>query len=85
MSFKKNNYLIIKNVISKELSDFIYVYFINKREVAKILFDQKYISPFETMFGVWTDSTSSEYIFTLCRYCYGNFIIKSKINNGKSY
>jgi hypothetical protein len=55
MSFKKNNYLIIKNVIGKELSDFIYNYFINKREVAKILFDQKYISPFETMFGVWTD------------------------------
>ena len=55
MSFKKNNFLVIKNVLGKELSDFIYKYFKNKREVAKILFDQKYISPFETMYGVWSD------------------------------
>jgi len=55
MSFKIKKYSVIKNVISKELSLFIYNYFLMKREVAKTLFKTKYISPFETMFGVWTD------------------------------
>jgi len=55
MSFKIKKYSVIKNAISKELSIFIYNYFLMKREVAKTLFKTKYISPFETMFGVWTD------------------------------
>ena len=55
MSFKIKKYSIIKNAISKELSLFIYNYFLMKREVAKTLFKTKYISPFETMLGVWTD------------------------------
>lgn len=55
MSFKIKKYSIIKNAISKELSLFIYNYFLMKREVAKTLFKTKYISPFETMLGIWTD------------------------------
>ena len=55
MSFKIKKYSVIKNAISKELSLFIYNYFLMKREVAKTLFKTKYISPFETMLGVWTD------------------------------
>ena len=46
MSFKKNKYVVVKKVLSKELIDFIYNYFLNKRNVARILFDHKYISPF---------------------------------------
>ena len=55
MSFKKKKYKIIKNVITKDLALFVYNYFLMKRQVAKTLFDTKYISPFEDMFGVWSD------------------------------
>jgi hypothetical protein len=37
------------------MCDFIYKYFLLKRRVAETLFKEKYISPFETIFGVWTD------------------------------
>ena len=56
MSFKKNKYLVIKKAISPDLADFCYTYFLNKRRVAKFLFEEKYIHPYETMFGVWSDA-----------------------------
>jgi hypothetical protein len=37
------------------MSDFIYKFFLLKRQVASTLFDSKYISPFTTEFGVWND------------------------------
>ena len=46
MSFKKNKYSVLKGAISEEIADFSYAYFLNKRKVARFLFDQKYISPF---------------------------------------
>jgi|TARA_B110000977_G_C10805379_1_gene388073 hypothetical protein len=55
MSFKKNKYTVLKNAISPELAEFVYKYFLNKREVARFLFDQKYISPFNKEYGVWND------------------------------
>jgi hypothetical protein len=55
MSFKKDKYQVIKNAISKELADFCYQYFLNKRMVARHLFDEKYISQFTEYFGVWND------------------------------
>tara|TARA_X000000368_G_scaffold287117_1_gene228103 strand:+ start:768 stop:1403 length:636 start_codon:yes stop_codon:yes gene_type:complete len=55
MSFKKNKYTVLKKAISKELADFVYKYFLNKRNVARFLFDQKYISPFNKEYGVWND------------------------------
>ena len=33
----------------------MYKYFLNKRKVARILFDSKYISPFTEYWGVWND------------------------------
>ena len=56
MSFKKNKYLVIKKAISPDLADFCYTYFLNKRRVAKFLFEEKYLHPYETMFGVWNDA-----------------------------
>ena len=56
MSFKKNKYSVIKGAISKVLADFCYTYFLNKRRVARFLFDHKYISPFTEYFGVWNDT-----------------------------
>jgi len=60
MTFKKNKYQVIKNAISKELADFCYQYFLNKRAVARYLFDEKYISPFTEYFGVWNDQQIPE-------------------------
>jgi len=56
MSFKKNKYSVLKGAISKELANFVYKYFLNKREVAKVLFDSKYISPFTEYWGIWNDT-----------------------------
>ena len=55
MSFKKNKYAIIKKAISKELANFIYKYFLLKRDVAKFYFENKLISPYEKKFGYWFD------------------------------
>ena len=54
MSFKKDKYQVIKGAISKELADFCYQYFLNKRAVARHLFDEKYISGFTEYFGYGT-------------------------------
>ena len=55
MSFKRNKYSVLKKAISREMADFCYAYFINKRNVARFLFDQKYISPYTEYWGVWND------------------------------
>jgi len=55
MSFKKNKYTVLKNAVSPEIANFIYQYFLNKRKVARFLFDQKYISPYTEYWGVWND------------------------------
>jgi len=60
MSFKKNKYTIIKKAISEDLAKFCYDYFIMKRQVARTMFDTKYISPFTDYFGVWNDQQVPE-------------------------
>ena len=54
--FKKKKYVVVKNVISPEISDFLYQYFLLKRQVAQTMFKERFISPFTTYFGVWNDS-----------------------------
>ena len=60
MSFKKNKYQVIKGAISTELADFCYQYFLNKRAVARHMFDDKYISQFTQYFGIWNDEMIPE-------------------------
>jgi len=55
MSFKKNKYVILRNAISKELANFCYDYFIMKKQVAKTMFDSRFISHFTEYFGIWND------------------------------
>ena len=55
MSFKKNKYTILRKAVSKDLANFVYEYFSNKRKVARILFDTKFISPYTKYWGVWND------------------------------
>ena len=56
MSFKKNKYSVLKGAISKELAAFVYKYFKNKKNVARVLFDTKYMSPFTDYWGIWNDA-----------------------------
>jgi tRNA G37 N-methylase Trm5 len=55
MNFKKNKYEIIKKAINKDVADISYKYLLLKRDVTKLFFDTKYISPYEEMFGTWSD------------------------------
>jgi len=55
MSFKKNNFKIVKSAISKELAEFCYNYLMLKREVAATMFKDRFISPYTNYFGVWND------------------------------
>jgi len=47
---------VVRKAISPDLAAFCYTYFLNKRDVAQFLFEQKYINPFEKLFGIWTDT-----------------------------
>jgi|TARA_R110002020_G_scaffold233818_1_gene445696 hypothetical protein len=55
MTFKRKKYLIIRNVITKDMANFIFGYFMMKRRVTKKFLDDRYISPFEEGWGTWTD------------------------------
>ena len=55
MSFKRKKYLVIRKAISKDMANFIYGYFMMKRRVTKKFLEDRYISPFETGWGTWTD------------------------------
>jgi len=54
-NFKKNNFTVIEKAIDPKIANFVYNYFLMKRQVAKTMFDTRYISPFTTEFGVWND------------------------------
>ena len=47
ISFKKDKYCVVKNIISKEIADLCYDYLILKRKAAKTLLEVKYFTPFE--------------------------------------
>lgn len=53
--FKENNYIVVTDVLPKELVSFVYAYFQNKRNVARYLFDKREISPYEENWGTWAD------------------------------
>ena len=64
-TFKKQKYLIVKKALSFDMANFIYGYFSFKRRVAKKFFEERYISPFTTEWGVWNDS---QVLDTYCHY-----------------
>jgi hypothetical protein len=55
MSFDKDNFLIIKKAIEPKVAEFIYNYFLMKRQVCKTFLDTRFISPSATEWGVWKD------------------------------
>ena len=54
--FKNNHFLVIKEAIAPKVAEFLYNYFMMKRQVARTMYDTRYISPFTTEFGVWNDT-----------------------------
>ncbi len=60
MNFEKNNYVVINEAVDPKVVNFIYKYFLLKRSVARTFFDEKYISPFTTEWGVWNDEQIPE-------------------------
>ena len=55
MSFKKNKYCVLKNVLTKELTEFVYNYFMLKRRVTQTMLNERYISKFAEEWGTWED------------------------------
>ena len=53
--FKEKHFFVIKEAISKDVANFVFNYFMMKRQVARTFFDTRYISPYTTEFGVWND------------------------------
>jgi hypothetical protein len=53
--FKKNKYCVIKNVLSEEMSDFLYHYSLLKKQCVLTMINSKYLNPFETLLGMWED------------------------------
>jgi|TARA_R110000823_G_scaffold293438_1_gene412281 hypothetical protein len=52
---KFEGYTVIKKVVPKNLCKHITNYFLLKQKTTKALFEHKYISPFETKDGIFTD------------------------------
>jgi hypothetical protein len=59
-NFKKDRFTVIEKAIDPKIANFVYNYFLIKRQVARTMFDTKYISPFTTEFGVWNDKQVPE-------------------------
>ena len=54
-NFKKDRFIVIEKAVDPKIANFVYNYFLMKRQVARTMFDARYISPFTTEFGVWND------------------------------
>ena len=53
-----NKYQVIKKAVNYELANFIFNYFLLKRDAVKFMYENN-ITYDNGMFGTWTDSTSS--------------------------
>jgi hypothetical protein len=53
--FNKNRYTIIKKALDKHTTEFIYNYFMIKRQVYDTFLQHNYLSPFTTDWGTYTD------------------------------
>jgi len=60
MSFKKNKYAVVRQVISKDLAIFIYNYFLMKKQVYDTCLKQRYISPYEILLGYYEGAVATE-------------------------
>jgi len=72
--FKKNKYIVIKQVISKDLATFIYNYFLMKKQVYDTCLKQRYISPYEVLLGEY-EPADGQIPHTYC--CYADIAMET--------
>jgi len=56
--FKKDKYCVIRQAIAKDLAEFIYNYFLMKKQVYDTCLKQRYISPYEVLLGEYEAADS---------------------------
>tara|TARA_R110000796_G_scaffold63333_1_gene146431 strand:+ start:481 stop:1149 length:669 start_codon:yes stop_codon:yes gene_type:complete len=56
LTFKKNKYTILKKVLSPDVADFFYKYFLLKRQVAATFYESKYLPENREEWGTWGDT-----------------------------
>jgi hypothetical protein len=54
-NFKKNNFTVIKKAVDSKITNFVYNYFLMKRQIAKTFYEERYISEFNLDHGYWND------------------------------
>ena len=70
--YMKENYIILRKAVSKELCDFIYEYFKLKRKGLDLMLGEKLISPFVEYWGTWNDGQIADTYG-----CYGDPVMDS--------
>ena len=73
MTFQTKKYQVIKNVISYELANFIYNYFLLKRDAVRYMYENNIHSQ-NSILGTWTDQQIPN-TFS----CYGDFVMETLI------
>src|SRR6056300_1792251 len=58
-TFKKKHFIVIREAIDPKIANFVYNYFLMKRQVARTMFDQRFISQIVEEWGVWNDQQAS--------------------------
>jgi hypothetical protein len=54
-NFKKNKFVVIEKAIDPSTANFVYNYFLMKKQVLDTCLKHRYISPFEKMLGTYND------------------------------
>ena len=73
MTFQTKKYQVIKNVISYELANFIYNYFLLKRDAVRYMYENNIHSQ-DSILGTWTDQQIPNTYS-----CYGDFVMETLI------
>lgn len=61
MKNKKFEYKVIRKVLSEDICSFLFQYFLIKDVATKYMFDTKYLSPYNTDMGTYTDPQAPGY------------------------
>ena len=75
MNFKKDKYTIIRKAIDKNLANFLYNYFLMKKQVYDTCLKQKYISPYEQLLGYYEPEIDGQVINTYA--CYSDIAMET--------
>jgi len=74
MIFKKDKYHIIREAIPKELAEFLFNYFLMKRQVYDTCIKNRFISPYEVLLGGYGDKNSQT---PHTYYCYSDIAMET--------